>query len=357
MSRRARRSGEGRLTRCSSDGRPGPDGREHGAAPDARRPRVRRLRRERRRGDALGRRRRRRGSARWRTSSQKLAKPRAVWVMVPAAHHRTHRRRGRRGAGAGDTIIDGGNTYYRDDIAGPRRSREGHPLRRRRHERRRLRARARLLPDDRRRATSRSSISTRSSDARPRRRRRRAARPAATTAARPAEQGYLHCGPAGAGHFVKMVHNGIEYGLMAAYAEGLNILQHGRRRQARHRVRRRDRAAARPGALPVRLRHRRGRRGLAARQRGRLVAARPDRRRAGGAPGARGLRAAGVGLRRGRWTIKAAIDEGVPANVLSAALFERFGSRGEADFGRQAALCDAQGVRRARRAARPPGGG
>ena len=81
----------------------------------------------------------------------------------------------------------------------------------------------------------------------------------------PAEQGYLHCGPTGAGHFVKMVHNGIEYGLMAAYAEGLNILKNADAGKRRARGRRRDRAARASRVLPVRDRHRRGRRGLAAR--------------------------------------------------------------------------------------------
>ena len=92
-----------------------------------------------------------------------------------------------------------------------------------------------------------------------------------------AEQGYLHCGPNGAGHFVKMVHNGIEYGLMAAYAEGMGILQSRQRRQADARRRRRDHAASRSRALPVRLRPRRDHRSVAARQRDRLVAARPHR--------------------------------------------------------------------------------
>ena len=82
-----------------------------------------------------------------------------------------------------------------------------------------------------------------------------------------AEEGYLHCGPTGAGHFVKMVHNGIEYGLMAAYAEGLNILKHANVGKTGRTRRRRDDAAARAGALPVRLQPGRHRRSLAARQR------------------------------------------------------------------------------------------
>ena len=82
-------------------------------------------------------------------------------------------------------------------------------------------------------------------DHRPRRRRAPSARPGTTGEPSPAENGYLHCGPHGAGHFVKMVHNGIEYGLMAAYAEGLNILKHAERRPAAAGERRRDHAAAR----------------------------------------------------------------------------------------------------------------
>ena len=178
----------------------------------------------------------------------------------------------------GDVIIDGGNTYYRDDIrhAAALAEKGIHHVDCR-HQRRRLGPRARLLPDDRRRGRGRRAPRP---DLRlDRAGRRRAPRtPGRTGEPSHAEQGYLHCGPNGAGHFVKMVHNGIEYGLMAAYAEGLNILQQRRRRQAPSRGRRRDRAARAPRVLPVRHRHDRGRRGLAARQRRRLVAARPDRR-------------------------------------------------------------------------------
>ena len=94
----------------------------------------------------------------------------------------------------------------------------------------------------------------------------------------PVRAGLLHCGPSGAGHFVKMVHNGIEYGLMAAYAEGLNIIRNADAGKVEARGRRRDRAARAPRALPVRDRHLRGRRGLAPRQRRRLLAARPGGR-------------------------------------------------------------------------------
>ena len=113
-----------------------------------------------------------------------------------------------------------------------------------------------------------------------------------------AEQGYLHCGPNGAGHFVKMVHNGIEYGLMAAYAEGLGILRDANIGKQHARDRRRDDAAARSRALPVRPQPARHRRSVAARQRDRLVAARPDRDRAG--RGSRALEVRRPRLRLGR---------------------------------------------------------
>ena len=93
-----------------------------------------------------------------------------------------------------------------------------------------------------------------------------------------AEQGYLHCGPNGAGHFVKMVHNGIEYGVMAAYAEGLAILKAANVGKTDRRDRCRNHAAARSRALSIRSQPAGHRRGLAARQRDRVLAARSDRR-------------------------------------------------------------------------------
>ena len=92
-----------------------------------------------------------------------------------------------------------------------------------------------------------------------------------------AENGYLHCGPNGAGHFVKMVHNGVEYGMMAAYAEGLNVLNNANvGKSGRHRGERRDRAPARPQYYQYDIDMTGGRRGLAPRTRRRLVAPRPD---------------------------------------------------------------------------------
>ena len=146
----------------------------------------------------------------------------------------------------GDVVIDGGNSYYRDDIRrGAKLARVGHPLRRCRHQRRRRRPRARLLPDDRRRGRGRRPPDADLRRARARRSRRRRARPGASGEPTRAEQGFLHCGPHGAGHFVKMVHNGIEYGLMAAYAEGLNILKNADVGNEGARRRCRDEPAAR----------------------------------------------------------------------------------------------------------------
>jgi 6-phosphogluconate dehydrogenase len=148
-----------------------------------------------------------------------------------------------------------------------------------------------------------------------------------------AEEGFLHCGAHGAGHFVKMVHNGIEYGLMAAYAEGMNILRHanvGKRSPDGH-----D-AETTPLRHPERYQYdfdlpeiaELWRRGsvisswlLDITARG--LARDPEL-------GAYAGRVSDSG--EGRWTIAAALDEAVPAPVLSAALFERFSSRGHADF-------------------------
>ena len=147
-----------------------------------------------------------------------------------------------------------------------------------------------------------------------------------------AEKGYLHCGPNGAGHFVKMVHNGIEYGLMAAYAEGLGILRSANIGKQTTGGRRRDHAAARPGALSVRSRLARYHRSMAARQRDRFVAAGLDGSCLVKDPTLANFEGRVSDSGEGRWTIKAAIDEAVPAPVLAAALYQRFSSRGEAEY-------------------------
>jgi 6-phosphogluconate dehydrogenase len=147
-----------------------------------------------------------------------------------------------------------------------------------------------------------------------------------------AEMGYLHCGPNGAGHFVKMVHNGIEYGLMAAYAEGFNILKHASAGKASH--------AADAETAPLREPQ--------FYQYDIDTAAVAELWRRGSVVGSWLLDLTALALRgnadlknfagsvadsgEGRWTLQAAIDEGVPAPMLSAALFDRFSSRGQADY-------------------------
>ena len=147
-----------------------------------------------------------------------------------------------------------------------------------------------------------------------------------------AERGYLHCGPNGAGHFVKMVHNGIEYGLMAAYAEGLNILKNANVGKREHAADAETTPLREPEAYQYDL-------DLAditeVWRRGSVIASwlldltaialaeDPELKAFEGRVSDSG---------EGRWTVLAAVDEGVPAHVLSAALFDRFESRGEAEF-------------------------
>lgn len=148
----------------------------------------------------------------------------------------------------------------------------------------------------------------------------------------PAENGYLHCGPHGAGHFVKMVHNGIEYGIMAAYAEGLNILRHanvGKRRSEAD-------AETTPLEHPEHYRYdldlpaitELWRRGSVVGSwlldlTARALLGDPELAKFDGRVSDSG---------EGRWTIQAAVEEGVPAHVLTAALYQRFASRGESEF-------------------------
>jgi len=147
-----------------------------------------------------------------------------------------------------------------------------------------------------------------------------------------AENGYLHCGPNGAGHFVKMVHNGIEYGIMAAYAEGLGILRAANVGKKMHEI---D-AETTPLRDPEHYQYDLNLPDVAeVWRRGSVIASwlldltatalleDPALKKFGGRVSDSG---------EGRWTIKAAIDEGQPAPVLTTALYERFSSRGEADF-------------------------
>src|SRR5215207_2064278 len=151
----------------------------------------------------------------------------------------------------------------------------------------------------------------------------------------PAEQGYLHCGPNGAGHFVKMVHNGIEYGLMAAYAEGLNVLRHA---NVGLHAREQD-AETTPLRHPELYQYELNLTDVAeVWRRGSVIsswlldlAAQAFVHDPALASFAGRVSDSG----EGRWTSIAAIDEGVPANILTLALYERFSSRGEADFADQ----------------------
>ena len=172
-----------------------------------------------------------------------------------------------------------------------------------------------------------------------------------------AEQGYLHCGPNGAGHFVKMVHNGIEYGIMAAYAEGMNILRQRERRQHRAGARRRDDAAARPRVLPLRHRHGRGLRSLATGQRRRLVAARPDRRRPPRVADLDGFHGRVSDSGEGRWTVLASVDEGVPGPRADRRPLRPLQLARRRRLRQQAALGDARPVRRACRRRRSESAG
>jgi 6-phosphogluconate dehydrogenase len=265
-----------------------------------------------------------------------LTRPRAIWLMLPAAIVDAVLKDLTPLLAAGDIVIDGGNSYYRDDI---RRASElraagihyvdvgtsggvagfdrGYCL---------------MIGGDKQAVEHLAPIFATlvpGVDAAPRTLGRK-------QEIDTAEQGWLHCGPHGAGHFVKMVHNGIEYGLMAAYAEGLNILRGagiGRRVDA-------------PDAETTPLRD------PTAYQYDMDIPAITELWRRGSVigswlldltarafvadPALESFRGHVSDSGEGRWTIQAAIDEAVPAPVLSAALYSRFSSRGEDDFANRA---------------------
>ena len=262
----------------------------------------------------------------------KLSKPRTVWLMVPVAVVDQTIQSLVPLLESGDAIIDGGNSYYVDDI---RRSKE-------------LEAKKidyvdigtsggvwglergycmmiggpnatvhRLDPILKSLAPGRGTIER---------------TPGREKVGGTAELGYLHCGPSGAGHFVKMVHNGIEYGIMAAYAEGLGILKSanvGKRTQAVD-------AETTPLRNPEHYQYDIDLPDVAeVWRRGSVIASWLLDLTASALikdPALAQFTGRVSDSGEGRWTIKAAIDEAVPAPVLTTALYERFSSRGEADF-------------------------
>ncbi len=262
----------------------------------------------------------------------KLARPRVVWLMLPAAIVDPILAQATPLLEAGDIIVDGGNSYYHDDI---RRAAElkakglhyvdvgvsGGVWGKERGYCHMIGGEAEVVRalDPIFRALAPGV------EAAPR-------TPGANDEPEQAEWGYLHCGPNGAGHFVKMVHNGIEYGIMAAYAEGLNVLRHANVGDAKQEI---D-AETTPLRHPELYRYEIDVARVAeVWRRGSVIgswlldltasALRADPQ-LGGFAG----RVSDSG--EGRWTLQAAIDEGVPAPVLSAALFGRLESRGAAEY-------------------------
>jgi 6-phosphogluconate dehydrogenase len=265
----------------------------------------------------------------------KLKQPRAAWIMVPAAYVDTTIERLEGLLDEGDIVIDGGNSYYRDDVDRAARLRpkgihyvdvgtSGGVFGLQRGFCLMIGGEEEIVKHlDPIFATIAPGI-----DGAPR-------TPARDGEASTAEQGYLHCGPHGAGHFVKMVHNGIEYGLMAAYAEGLNILA---KANAGTHEREID-AETTPLREPEYYRYDFDIPEVAeVWRRGSVVASWLLDLTADAlakSPTLEGFSGRVSDSGEGRWTMLAAIDVGAPAHVLSAALFERFESRGEAQFADQ----------------------
>jgi 6-phosphogluconate dehydrogenase len=261
-----------------------------------------------------------------------LARPRAVWLMVPAGVVDATLADLLPLLEADDVVIDGGNSYYHDDIRRAARLRD-----RRLHyvdvgtsggvwglERGFCLMIGGEEPVVRRLDPIFKSLAPGIGQA--------SRTPGREKLGGTAEHGYLHCGPAGAGHFVKMVHNGIEYGLMAAYAEGFNILRHANVGASQHAT---D-AETTPLRHPEHYRYDLPLGDIAeVWRRGSVVASwlldlAASALVKSGDLGTFSGRVSDSG--EGRWTVQAAIESSVPAPVLSAALFERFSSRGEGDF-------------------------
>jgi len=263
---------------------------------------------------------------------RKLERPRAVWLMVPAAAVDQTIADLLPNLEPGDILIDGGNSYYVDDI---KRARELAPssihyvdvgtsggvwgLER---------GYCMMIGGEEETVKHLDPIFS-------------ALAPGAGDISRTpglkepdgtAEQGYLHCGPNGAGHFVKMVHNGIEYGIMAAYAEGLSVLRSanaGKRHEGID-------AETTPLRDPEHYQYDMDLKNIAeVWRRGSVIASWLLDLTATALvqdPGLSKFAGRVSDSGEGRWTIKAAIDEAVPTPVLTASLYERFSSRGEADF-------------------------
>jgi 6-phosphogluconate dehydrogenase len=262
----------------------------------------------------------------------KLEQPRAIWLMIPAALVDATLADLETLVSVDDIIIDGGNSYYVDDI---RRARE-------------LKVKGihyvdvgtsggvwglergycQMIGGETETVTHLDPIfkalAPGSGSIEP--------TPGRDAAAGTAAEGYLHCGAAGAGHFVKMVHNGIEYGLMAAYAEGLNILHHANEGSTE----RTADAETSPLRNPENYRYDFNIADITeVWRRGSVIASwLLDLTAIAFAehPALEGYSGRVSDSGEGRWTINAAVEEGVPAPVLSAALFQRFDSRGEAEF-------------------------
>jgi 6-phosphogluconate dehydrogenase len=267
---------------------------------------------------------------------QKLAPPRAIWMMVPAGGVDSTIEKLLPTLQRGDILIDGGNSYYIDDI---RRSKQ--------LQQRGIhyvdvgtsggvwgleRGYCQMIGGPREVVEHLDPIFKALAPGRGDTPRTPGREKIGGAAPSTAEEGYLHCGPAGAGHFVKMVHNGIEYGLMAAYAEGINILNHANVGKSTSR----SDAETAPLRDPEHYQYDFNLTDVTeVWRRGSVVASwlldltasamLKDPKLAGFSG-----RVSDSGERR--WTILAAVEEGTPAPVLSAALYERFTSRGESDF-------------------------
>ncbi|MFF3561417.1 phosphogluconate dehydrogenase (NAD(+)-dependent, decarboxylating) [Streptomyces sp. NPDC002574] len=276
------------------------------------------------------------GAASLREFVEKLEPPRNVWLMLPAGVVQPTLDELAALLEPGDTVVDGGNSYYRDDMARARQlapqrihyvdcgtsggvwglergyclmiGGEDEPV-------------ARLGPIFRTIAPGRGNAEP---------------TPGRTRSDGTAPEGYLHCGPSGAGHFVKMVHNGVEYGMMAAIAEGLSIIRHADAGLGRRTVDAETAPLREPEAYPYEI----------------DVAEVAEVWRRGSVIGSWLVDLVADALARspqldsftgrvsdsgeGRWTVQAAIDESVPAPVISAALAERYASRGLGEFGDKA---------------------